>query len=131
MLSSFTASSRVLLKQVNAKTFNGQTGVRLMSSLTPPTQQKEERRQVHSSTPRKADASAAAVETPAAVVKKTKAEGGLLYDRFVVTAEVTVSKIFPAGFGWQTSSIIASESFDFAPDTMNFALSTGRKCLWC
>jgi hypothetical protein len=118
--------SRVLLKQVNANARNGQT-VRLVSSFIPPTQKKEERRQVHSSPPRKADASAA-VETPTAVKTTTKAQSGL-YDRFVVTAEVTVSKIFPAGFGWQTSSIIASESFGFAPDSLNFALSTGCKCL--
>jgi hypothetical protein len=121
MLSS--TASRVLLKQINANTFNGQT-VRLMSCLTPPTPKKEERRQVHSSPPRKADASAVVEETPTAV--ETKAENGL-YNRFVVTAEVAVSKIFPAGFMWQTSSIIASESFGFAPDTMNFALTTGRK----
>jgi len=48
-----------------------------------------------------------------------------LIDRFVVTAEVTVSKIFPAGFGWQTSSIIAENNFGFAADTMSFALTTG------
>ena len=126
MLSS--TASRVLLKQVNANTLNGQT-YRLMSSFTPPTRKKEERRQVHSSPVRKADASAAAVETPTAVKTTTKKAENGLYDRFVLTAEVTVSKIFPAGFGWQTSSIIASESFGFAPDTLNFALTTGRKCL--
>jgi hypothetical protein len=103
-----------------------------MSSLrTPPTQKKEERRQVHSSPPRKSDASAV-VENPttttAVVKEETKAEESGLYSRFVVTAEVTVSKIFPAGFGWQSSSIIASESFGFAPDTINFALTTGGKC---
>ena len=45
--------------------------------------------------------------------------------RFIVTAEVTVSKIFPAGLGWQTSSLIAENNLGFAPDTMNFALTTG------
>lgn len=47
-----------------------------------------------------------------------------MFDRFVATAEVTVSKIFPAGFGWQTSSIIAEQQ-GFAADTLNFALTTG------
>ena len=46
-------------------------------------------------------------------------------DRFVTTAEVTVSKIFPARFGWQSSSIVAEGSFGFSPETMNFALTTG------
>ena len=36
-----------------------------------------------------------------------------------------MSKIFPAGFGWQTSSIIAENNFGFAPDTLDFALTTG------
>ena len=35
-----------------------------------------------------------------------------------------MSKIFPAGFGWQTSSIIAENNFGFAPDTLYFALTT-------
>jgi hypothetical protein len=45
--------------------------------------------------------------------------------RFLSTAEVTVSKIFPAGFGWQTASVVASNNFGFATDSLNFALSTG------
>ena len=35
-----------------------------------------------------------------------------------------MSKIFPAGFGRQTSSIIAENNFGFAPDTLYFALTT-------
>lgn len=77
----------------------------------------DERRQIHTTKPRKADAATAAV------VEVSAASG--MYKRFVVTAEVTVSKIFPAGFGWQTSSIIAENNFGFAPDTLNFALTTG------
>jgi hypothetical protein len=46
-------------------------------------------------------------------------------DRFKVTAEVTVSKIFPAGFGWQSSSILARDFLGYAPDTLGFALTTG------
>jgi hypothetical protein len=47
-----------------------------------------------------------------------------LTKRFVLTTEVTVSKIFPAGFGWQFSSIVAA-SQGFASDSLNFALCTG------
>merc|ERR1719276_26639 len=48
-----------------------------------------------------------------------------MMDRFKITAEVTISKIFPAGFGWQSSSIVAEEYLGYAPDTMAFALTTG------
>lgn len=41
---------------------------------------------------------------------------------WVVTAEVTVSKIFPAGFGWQTASVWAANS---GLDGVQFALATG------
>jgi len=34
-------------------------------------------------------------------------KGGIV-SRFVVTAEVTVSKLFPAGFGWQAGYLIAN-----------------------
>lgn len=55
---------------------------------------------------------------------KSKADSTLL-DRFIVTAEVTVSKIFPAGFCWQLSSILANNHLGYASDSMNFALTTG------
>jgi hypothetical protein len=45
--------------------------------------------------------------------------------RFYVTGEVTISKIFPAGFGWQTASIIAENNLGYAADSMSFALTTG------
>merc|ERR1712154_92422 len=32
---------------------------------------------------------------------------------------------FPAGFGWQTSSIIAENHLGYAADSMSFALTTG------
>lgn len=121
MLSS--SASRVLLQKVQANAFKGQN-LRLISSLQTPTpstgtgKKEEQRRQVHSTPVRKADAAA---EEPAAA---PAASGGLV-DRFILTAEVTVSKIFPAGFGWQTSSIIAENNFGFAADSMNFALTTG------
>ena len=47
-----------------------------------------------------------------------------LVDRFIVTAEVTVSKIFPAGFGWQSASVLAAAQ-GYDPNTMAFALTTG------
>jgi hypothetical protein len=47
-----------------------------------------------------------------------------LIDRTIITAEVTVSKIFPAGFGWQTASLVA-EGAGFQGDSAAFALTTG------
>ena len=97
--------------------------VRLMSSMTPSSppskERKEERRKYHS-TARRQQADAAEAKATAQV-----AESSGLMSRFVVTAEVTVSKIFPAGFGWQTSSVIAENHFGYAPETMNFAMATG------
>lgn len=117
MLSS--TAQRVLLKKVNAQAFQGQ--IRLLSALTPPTNNKEEKRQIHSTAVRAADAATdATVETPAVEEKKESS----IVDRFMVTAEVTVSKIFPAGFGWQSASIVA-ENAGFAGDSLNFALTTG------
>lgn len=128
MLSS--TASRVLLKTIangSAKSSAGSStasSLRLLSSLTPtpPSSSKKDddfRRQIHSTPARKADAVAErAVSAPVA------ATSGFA-KRFQVTAEVTVSKIFPAGFGWQTASIVAENNFGFAPDSLNFALSTG------
>lgn len=45
----------------------------------------------------------------------------MLSHRFIKTFEVTVSKIFPAGVGWQ----LASSVVDFAPSSVEFALATG------
>lgn len=104
--------------------------VRLMSSssVRPPSssgpspsqQRKEERRKFHSTSKRQADAATAKEGAPVAA-----AETGGLMSRFIVTAEVTVSKIFPAGFGWQSSSIIAENNFGYSPETMSFAMTTG------
>ena len=44
--------------------------------------------------------------------------------RMVSTAEVMVSKIFPAGFGWQGASVVA-ENAGFDGASLNFALTTG------
>jgi hypothetical protein len=73
---------------------------------------------MHSTSRTEADA----VEAAAPVMAKQKTSS--MVDRFVVTAEVTVSKIFPAGFGWQTASIIADTQLGYASDTMAFAMTT-------
>lgn len=44
--------------------------------------------------------------------------------RLSTTLEVAVSKIFPAGFGWQSASILA-ENLGYSDDSLNFALTTG------
>ncbi|GMI49482.1 hypothetical protein ScalyP_jg222 [Parmales sp. scaly parma] len=45
-------------------------------------------------------------------------------NRFQTTIEVAVSNIFPAGFGWQSASILA-ETAGFSSESVNFALTTG------
>lgn len=54
----------------------------------------------------------------------TPSTGGL-GARMATTAEVLVSKIFPAGFGWQTASLVADKSFGLGADTAGFAVLTG------
>lgn len=100
---------------------------RLFSSSFPDVkdnQKKQERRELHSTARRESEAI-----TPAAGIKETSTTAvtktSTLMDRFTITAEVTASKIFPAGFGWQSSSILAENTFGYAPETMNFALTTG------
>jgi len=44
--------------------------------------------------------------------------------RMTVTAEVAISKIFPAGFGWQTAAYFAENAGMEATD-LSFFLSTG------
>lgn len=44
--------------------------------------------------------------------------------RWTYTGEIMVSKVFPAGFGWQFSSGVAEE-IGFGADTAGFALTTG------
>ena len=91
--------------------------VHLVSSMTPIEQSKQKRRNIHSTPIHKADATG---EGDAAEVKKIST----ILDRFTTTAEVTISKIFPVGFGWQSASIVA-EDFGYAPDTAAFAFATG------
>ena len=77
-------------------------------------------RSIHSSVRREADVTA---DSPVSVMEEGKTS--TLVNRFASTAEVTVSKIFPAGFGWQTASIVAADGFGYASDSAAFALSTG------
>ena len=44
--------------------------------------------------------------------------------RWTYTGEIMISKVFPAGFGWQFSSGVAEE-IGFGADTAGFALTTG------
>jgi len=104
------SASRVLLQAsklgMNRAFASGrnQGVVRLMATMTPPPYKKDDRRKIHSTPAAKADAVAASTEAEPSV---SKSSPKTIADRFVATAEVTVSKIFPAGFGWQSSSIIA------------------------
>lgn len=47
-----------------------------------------------------------------------------LLPRFLTTAEIAVSKIFPAGFGWQGASVLADNA-GFAADSLGFYMFTG------
>jgi len=62
--------------------------------------------------------SAASVDVP------STAQSSSMMSRFVVTAEVTVSKIFPAGFGWQSASVVA-DGMGMEATSLDFALTTG------
>jgi hypothetical protein len=44
--------------------------------------------------------------------------------RMATTVEITVSKLFPAGFGWQSFSIIAG-NMGYKPTQAGFFLLTG------
>lgn len=63
-------------------------------------------------------------ETTPELIKNDKEMNGLV-KRFQITGEVIVSKIFPAGFGWQSSSIVAADYLGYATDTAAFAFTTG------
>lgn len=52
------------------------------------------------------------------------AEAPALPMRTPPTIEVIISKIFPAGFGWQAASVVAGNQ-GFEADTLSFALTTG------
>ena len=49
---------------------------------------------------------------------------GSMNDRLATSVEVTASKIFPAGAGWQLASIVA-DSAGFAPTSLAFFAAVG------
>ena len=108
--------------------------IRLMSSVAPSSDKpltlsstSYTKRDMHSDSPKLQYAAQPTYypeESTAAAPEEEVSSSGMV-DRFKVTAEVTISKIFPAGFGWQSSSIVADEYLGYAPDTMAFALTTG------
>jgi hypothetical protein len=122
------ATSRRSLALVRAQ---AQPTLRFVSTMLPSAPQKDtnnsnsnsnttlERRQIHSTTRTAADATA---DTPMTTAAKTTSSS--LAGRFTTTAEVTISKIFPAGFGWQSASVVA-DSLGYQADSLNFALTTG------
>jgi len=77
---------------------------------------------IHTTKKKNSTTSDGATTIPTADAKE---ESSGLAKRFTITAEVIVSKIFPAGFGWQSSSILAENYLGYAPDTTAFALTTG------
>jgi len=112
------------------------TQLRLLSSLVPPTLHgpSTNRKKENESQPAsRSFADATATTTTAAPVEQAKQQetttksksSSPLLDRFVVTAEVTVSKIFPAGLGWQSASLWADHTMGYASDSASFALTTG------
>ena len=116
----------------------GGVHIRSLSFLIPPknstpseggksTEGSSAKREVHSTARSDAEVSIQSVaEDPSSKVNgKVIFETSGMAKRFVVTAEVTVSKIFPAGFGWQSSSILAENHLGFGADTASFALTTG------
>ena len=77
--------------------------MRLMSTVATPEKQSvnlSAKREIHSGAPQMKSAppiQSEAIYTPEAEKEEAPVSG--IADRFKVTAEVTVSKIFPAGFG--------------------------------
>lgn len=96
-------------------------------SVSLPDPKRNERREIHSTARRESDAIETTSTTGSATTTTTPSTSisNAMMDRFTVTVEATVSKIFPAGFGWQTGSLVAANQMGYAPDTLNFALMTG------
>jgi hypothetical protein len=122
LLSTTSVARRYLLSTTGRHAFAATTPA--VSSTVPlhNGRNEDEKRQPQ---PRFYHASRAAGQSDVAAVVPTAAAKSGLMSRFITMTEVTVSKIFPAGFGWQTASIVAANQCGYAPDTMSFALSTG------
>jgi len=102
---------------------------RYMSSVATPSSTDKQmssssttQRNIHSDAPKLNYVAAAPTYEPES---SSTVESSPMLERFKVTAEVTLSKIFPAGFAWQSSSIVADEFLGYTPDSMAFALTTG------
>jgi hypothetical protein len=68
--------------------------------------------------------SASSITATAAAPLDGPAFGTRVFDRMSSSAEVAVSKIFPAGAGWQTASLIAG-NVGFASNSLAFFLTVG------
>ena len=66
----------------------------------------------------------ARAERGASLEKKCRSARADAVAAQATTLEVTVSKIFPAGAGWQAASLYA-DKLGFAADSASFALTTG------
>eukprot|EP00581_Thalassiosira_minuscula_P014940 CAMPEP_0183728896 /NCGR_PEP_ID=MMETSP0737-20130205/29195_1 /TAXON_ID=385413 /ORGANISM="Thalassiosira miniscula, Strain CCMP1093" /LENGTH=300 /DNA_ID=CAMNT_0025960961 /DNA_START=409 /DNA_END=1311 /DNA_ORIENTATION=- len=111
-----------------------QQNIRLMSSVAPSSDKipstshtSSSKREIHSDTTKLSYAAQPTYYPEGSTAKEAPQEetSSGMADRFKITAEVTISKIFPAGFGWQSSSIVAEEYLGYAPDSVAFALTTG------
>lgn len=122
MLSTVAQRSRFVLGKVEPTINRYQVRLITSSPLNPNNndKKKNDRRELHNTSRREADAAMAA-----ASVTASEAPTSSILSRFIITAEVAVSKIFPAGFGWQTGGLIASNQYGLAPDSMAFAYATG------
>ena len=90
-------------------------------------EKKGDRRTFYSTRMQKADATATTATwatATSATAEPVAVKTFSVVDRFAYTAEVTISKIFPAGFGWQTASVVV-DGWGYAGDSFNFAVTTG------
>ena len=127
------AKSLALVNRYKVTTLSRQQ-IRCLSLTSPVIQnnyyKRQFKRKVHNDPPRlQYDAAPSSfpekLVVESRIEEKSKIKSSSFADRFIVTAEVTVSKIFPAGFGWQSFSILASDYLGYAPDSLSFALTTG------
>ena len=115
---------------------NKYSSIRLLSSVAPPSSSSDKQqpattaytttREIHSDQPNLQYVAPMPTHFPeqASAPKEEEVSSGMA-ERFKVTAEVTISKIFPAGLGWQSSSIVAEDMLGYTPDSIAFALTTG------
>lgn len=115
---------------------NNKTSIRLLSSVAPPSSSSKPNttaypttREIHIDQPNLQYVAPMPTYYPegstAKEAPKEEEESSGMLDRFKVTAEVAISKIFPAGLGWQSSSIVAEDMLGYTPDSVAFALTTG------